>query len=164
MYYAKFDIEGVKKIYEHSVANPLFTPSFSQLYDGRYRKDGQDIDVMSSKLATAEDVDIEKIPPHASIVKDDGIYLMAATETRLVGGETKNFVVYAEGMDPNKDEDVWDAARNAVGGSDFSESIPLEWLKMAIEDAEHSGTNQMIVQFTEDGMALMTVGNSGAEQ
>lgn len=57
-------------------------------------------------------------------VKDEGIYLMNA----YAGGKPPNelgTVVYADSFDPNKDEEVWERSRQAVGGDDFGEFIQL---------------------------------------
>lgn len=57
-------------------------------------------------------------------VKDDGIYVMNA----YAGGLPPNklgTVAYAKGFDPNKDNDVWEKSRHAVGGDDFGEFIGL---------------------------------------
>jgi len=57
-------------------------------------------------------------------VKDDGIYVMNA----YAGGIPPNklgTVAYAKGFDPNKDKNVWDKSRDAVGGDDFGEFIRL---------------------------------------
>ena len=58
------------------------------------------------------------------LVKDEGIYLMNA----YAGGKPPNelgTVVFAESYDPTKDEDVWERSRQAVGGDDFGEFVPL---------------------------------------
>ena len=58
------------------------------------------------------------------LVKDEGIYLMNA----YAGGKPPNelgTVVFAESYDPNKDEEVWERSRQAVGGDDFGEFVPL---------------------------------------
>ena len=57
-------------------------------------------------------------------VKDEGIYLMNA----YAGGKPPKelgTVVFAESYDPNKDEEVWERSRQAVGGDDFGEFVPL---------------------------------------
>jgi len=156
-FYAKFDIEGVKKILEHSKKNPLFTPTFAQMFEASCRKDGKDFKETDEKRwPTADEVDETKVPAQFSFVKDDGIYIMAATKERLPGEDTLNFVVYAEGYDPRKDDDVWMRSREAVGGDDFGEGLPLEWLEMAVENAEASGIDMMIIKVTKSGMQLMT--------
>ncbi len=63
------------------------------------------------------------------LVKDEGIYLMSSGLPMLQkspNGKT-NLVVYARGFDPYKDGDVWDACRDAVGGDDFVEMLPLSY-------------------------------------
>lgn len=58
------------------------------------------------------------------LVKDEGIYLMNA----YAGGKPPNelgTVVFADSFDPNKDEEVWERSRQAVGGDDFGEFVPL---------------------------------------
>ena len=57
-------------------------------------------------------------------VKDEGIYLMNA----YAGGVPPNelgTVVYADSFDPNKDKEVWERSREAVGGDDFGEFIEI---------------------------------------
>jgi len=56
------------------------------------------------------------------LVKDEGIYLMKA----FVGSKKEEMpIVYAEGFDPNKDQDVWDRSVDAVGGDDFALFLPF---------------------------------------
>lgn len=79
--------------------------------------------------------------PHGSdaiqLVKDDGIYLMSFAEKAPEGtpADQKNWartVVYAEGYNPHKDNDVWEACCEAVGGDDFGEPYMTrdEWQKV----------------------------------
>jgi hypothetical protein len=154
-FYAKFDIQGVKKILEHSKKNPVFVPTFSQCYEAKHRKDGRDVEFMCGEKVTSDDVDPTTLAPSFCLVKDDGAYLMANTKERLAGEKTHNFVVYCEGCDPAKDEEVWDFTRQAFGGDDFSEALPLEWLEMAVENAERCGIDLMILKVTEEGIELM---------
>lgn len=155
-FYAKFDISGIKKILAHSKQYPVFTPTFSQLYEGRYRKDGIDVPVSIENKVSADDVDKTKLPAMFALVKDRGAYVMALTEERLKGEKSHNFVVYCEGCDPDKDDDVYDRCRQIFGGDDFSEGLPLEWLEIAVEDAEKSGTGMMIIAVESDNLALVT--------
>lgn len=59
--------------------------------------------------------------PALHFVHDDGIYLMSSG----VDGGTVSDVVYAQGFNPKTDAEVWDRARDAVGGDDFVEAIPI---------------------------------------
>ena len=64
------------------------------------------------------------------LVKDDGIYLCAFPVP------SPTFVLYADGCDPADEDDdmtVYDRCRDLVGGDDFFNKVPLEWVKLAIE-------------------------------
>lgn len=74
--------------------------------------------------------------PSLFLVKDDGIYLMsAAKEAQRIEADKPNCVVaYAVGFNPKTDEDVWERARDAVGGDDFGEALKLEGFVEAMND------------------------------
>jgi hypothetical protein len=55
------------------------------------------------------------------LVKDEGIYLMEAFHSK----KREAPIIYAQGFDPNKDDDVWDKSYLAVGGDDFAEFLPF---------------------------------------
>lgn len=151
----KFPIDGVKRILAHSLANPVFTPSLSQMFEGRYRKDGVDFSTEGGGWPTADDVDGRTLSPQTYLVKDAGTYLMAATEVVLPGDATENFVVYAEGMDPNKDSDYYDTSRRIFGGDDFSEVIPLDWLQTAVTHAEKHRQRHMVIRVSASNFTLV---------
>lgn len=68
--------------------------------------------------------------PALHFVKDDGIYIMSSGIPVIA-----EQVVYAEGYNPKVNEDCWEASRDAVGGDDFVEVIPLtETLLRIIND------------------------------
>tara|TARA_R100001440_G_scaffold37321_1_gene56600 strand:- start:3892 stop:4275 length:384 start_codon:yes stop_codon:yes gene_type:complete len=58
------------------------------------------------------------------LVKDDGIYVMSGTFKSDKLDEKKCHVIYAQGFSP-KTKDLWEKCRDAVGGDDFSEWVPL---------------------------------------
>ena len=59
------------------------------------------------------------------LVKDDGIYLMAGTiQSDWMEHLKTCHVIYAQGYSP-KTKDLWEKCRDAVGGDDFAEWIPL---------------------------------------
>jgi len=139
MYILKFPIDGVRKIYEHSKDKINFLPSLGDLFEHRYLKEG--IKLKEGEIAKSEHIDDTKVAPRFDLVHDSGIYLMAATKEPLLReGEVAtenvipNFVVYAEGFNPDKDADYYEAARYAVGGDDFSEPLPLEWMGNYLEE------------------------------
>ena len=77
------------------------------------------------------------------LVKDDGIYLMAGTFKSDKLDERKCHVIYAQGYSL-KTKDLWDKCREAVGGDDFAEWIPLS--KEMVEALEKNG--HMKIKFT----------------
>jgi len=56
------------------------------------------------------------------LVKDDGIYLMNSCKSPI---KEQNIVAYAKGFNPKTNDDCWHDCREAVGGDDFAESIPI---------------------------------------
>ena len=77
------------------------------------------------------------------LVKDDGIYLMAGTFESDKLDEKRCHVIYAQGYSP-KTKDLWEKCREAVGGDDFAEWIPLN--NELIEGLEKNG--HMKIKFT----------------
>jgi len=72
--------------------------------------------------------------PSLFLVHDQGVYLMSAsTEDNPEKKGTKQKVLYAEGLDPSKNQYCWEDAREEVGGDDFGENIDLEVFKKAIK-------------------------------
>lgn len=64
------------------------------------------------------------------LVHDDGIYLCP------VPVPSAAFVLYADGCNPADEDDdmtVYDRCRDLVGGDDFVDKVPLDWVVTAIE-------------------------------
>jgi hypothetical protein len=79
------------------------------------------------------------------LVHDSGVYLMSAglprdpvdPEAAKKNPESfRSFVAYAKGMNPDKDEEWYDTARDAVGGDDFGEFITGVWVDSMLRDAK----------------------------
>ena len=88
-----------------------------------------------------------RAPPCLWLVKDEGIYLMSPgfdPDAPRRPGERAP-LAYAVGFDPKRQDrlDVWERARDAVGGDDFSDEIPLEWVDAAIA----SRAPQFVIDF-----------------
>lgn len=88
----------------------------------------------ASKTHTAP-YGIGKPVPGLFLVKDSGIYLMSNGETGLLRADNKpgqhsQVVVYAIGYKPDG-ADSYEKCRNAVGGDDFAELLPLAWFTKA---------------------------------
>ncbi len=94
-------------------------------------------------------------PPCLWLVKDEGIYLMSpgidpdAERTE----RTRAPVSYASGFDPTRNDRmaVWDRARDAVGGDDFAEDVPLEWVDAALA----ARSPQFVLSFGPDEIGLL---------
>ena len=85
------------------------------------------------------------------LVKDEGIYLMNA----YAGGKPPNelgTVVFAESYDPNKDEEVWERSRQAVGGDDFGEFVPLP--EIVLRAIVMRQLNKLIVDIGEESYSV----------
>ena len=78
-----------------------------------------------------------------TLVKDDGIYLIQAYPR---ADDEPLLVIYADGFDPRRDEDVWEKSQN-VSGDDFAENIFFSayqlqrlkegsWLGVSISETE----------------------------
>ena len=63
------------------------------------------------------------------LVKDEGIYVMAPTWEKDIVSKNKCHVIYARGFSPRA-KDYWEKCRDAVGGDDFAEFIPLSEQQM----------------------------------
>lgn len=61
---------------------------------------------------------------HIDFVKDSGIYIMSGSSESQMDGEGR-LVAYAMNFEPGA-EGLWERCREAVGGDDFCEPLPLE--------------------------------------
>lgn len=93
------DVESIRELYEHAKRCKHFRKDF----------DGKEVQALA-------------------FVHDDGLYLMSTGIPHLERPDKPEAskVVYAEGCDPNRNEDFWDRSRELVGGDDFAEYIPIE--------------------------------------
>ncbi len=124
-----FALPGVQEIIEHALAAERHKMDFVE----RMETYGADV-------FDAQPDEEERAKPALWWVKDEGIYLMSNGVPALLRDpaapedKQRSKVVYAMGFDPTKSDrgEVWDAARAAVGGDDFVESISLtnaDWIK-----------------------------------
>ena len=101
----------------------------------------------------------ESAGPSLWLVHDQGVYLMSNGKPgdRVDQEDAKFFVVYAEGCNPNTDEDWWETAREAVGGDDFAEPIALEGFAKSLATVLGRGCRDLVINLTEDSYAIETV-------
>ncbi|MBE4381390.1 DUF3085 domain-containing protein [Vibrio parahaemolyticus] len=64
------------------------------------------------------------------IIHNQGLYCIADCKHELSNREASR--VYAEGCNPTEDEQWLLNSRELVGGGDFCQSIPPEWVEVAI--------------------------------
>lgn len=88
--------------------------------------------------------------PAVILVHDQGVYLMSNGEPRdrinpKRKSDSRLFVAYAQGCDPEKDSDWWDRAHALVGGDDFSETLPYA---SDIKDLLDNGATHIIIALT----------------
>jgi hypothetical protein len=79
--------------------------------------------------------DISEVPPGLLWGKDTGIYLL--TNGKLREGQTyhsEQLITYALGYNPATNPNCYDMARQAVGGDDFVEFIPIDKIREAAGD------------------------------
>jgi len=65
---------------------------------------------------------------HIDFVKDRGIYIMSGSTEKMVNERDNKWslAIYAEGYDPGEIPDCWEKSREAVGGDDFVECLPID--------------------------------------
>lgn len=117
-----FESALVERLLTHATNAPEHRPTFDQMCDGQFRRDGKsfDFDGSSADLPTSEDVDATKIPAGVWLVGDSGIYLMSNGAPPLLvdGAGPSHVVAYAAECDPRGGGDWWDTKRAAFGGDD----------------------------------------------
>ncbi len=142
-----FDIEQVAGLADHA----RNAPRNRMHLDQRIETYGED----NAWTPQPGEEDIAR--PGLWLVKDEGIYLMSTGlypeghERALPGGRAA--VAYAVGFDPRREDrlDVWDRARDAVGGDDFADPLPLEWVDAAVR----ARAPAFALEFTPDAVELV---------
>lgn len=131
----KFPAAKVRKLLEHTLAAPGHKLTISER-----------LEIFGEPKGWVVQPDEEKRgKPGLWLVKDEGIYLMSNGTPGLLAdgmiatgqekpGEARLMVAYAKGYDPTKEDrgEVWDKARDAVGGDDFVELVPVDWIEKAL--------------------------------
>ena len=93
--------------------------------------------------------------PECTLVKDQGVYIMSGSSKVLQRKGAKKGhreVAYAIGHDPNKQEfdDWW------VGGDDYGQNFPVEWVKVAI-----ARRRNLIMKLSETHIEFELANNKG---
>ena len=141
-----FDMEQVAGLARHAREAPARRMTMAQ----RAAVFGED------RCAVPQPGEERLAPPCLWLVKDEGIYLMSPgldPDPDSDDPPRRPPVAYADGFDPNRDDRmaVWDRARDAVGGDDFAEDIPVEWVDAAL--VAHSP--EFALEFRPDAIGLL---------
>lgn len=143
-----FLTEDIKPILAELETAKSYRISTNQLFNGDHYPGGKPLDDEGRTEAQARkagdcfwpDQDKMKadavIPPEIWLVGDQGVYLMhngIKCERAPGAVEGKATLAYAEGMNPDKDEDYYENKRYCFGGDDGVAELPVEWFKEAVE-------------------------------
>lgn len=95
--------------------------------------------------------------PALWLVKDEGIYLMSNGNPRQMADGTESLVAYAQGFDPRVGDrmDVYEAAREAVGGDDFADALPIEWFEDALSKDALTKRRFIVLKFEPDSIEVL---------
>ena len=141
-----FDMEQVAGLARHAREAPARRMTMGQ----RAEIYGED------RCATPQPGEERLAPPCLWLVKDEGIYLMSPgihPDAEPQQRPARAPVAYASGFDPTRDDRmaVWDRARDAVGGDDFAEAVPLEWVDAALA----ARAPAFVLDFGADAIGLL---------
>ncbi len=64
-----------------------------------------------------------------------------------------NAVVYAEGCDPQRDEDWYETSRTLFGDDDFAVAVPAEWFSLLLQ--HEPGARQFRIRLSADAIELV---------
>lgn len=138
----KFKTKDVLKLVNELELASSFSPTIEDLFNAALYPDGIVRDEQGRTESEAENagdffwpsaskIDPEKVQPSLSLVGDHGVYLM--TNAKLEGTpSSRGTVVYAEGCNPDLDEDFYENKELLFGGDDGSVPLPVSWAKWAI--------------------------------
>ena len=129
-----FAADALRPIVKWTVEHAPHTPTYGQQIDPKYWKEG--VSVAPGEWPKREQIALEKVEAAIHLVHDQGIYVLSSSAERDLIDATSSRVAYARGFDPSIDDDWWEAARQAVGGDDFVEALPIEWFTPLLDDPE----------------------------
>ena len=123
-----FETALVRRLLEASINATEREPTYDQLYDPAFRKDGKA--PPEDAFPTADDADRTKIPAGLIYVGDQGLYLAsnAHPNLRKEPPGTGILVAFAREADPNKVafDSWWMVKQEAFGGDDGTFFLPRE--------------------------------------
>jgi hypothetical protein len=157
-----FDITQVKLLVENVRAAAEVRPTMDMLFDAKYYKD----QIIRDKAGltefevkkkgghfwpSADHIDNKLVEPVLQLVGDQGVYLINNALNKLTPSES-GLIVYAQGINPDIDEDWYDAKRHTFGGDDGSVTVPLDWFDIAIA---RKGVSSFSIKLTHNSIELV---------
>lgn len=143
----RFAIAELLPILTHSETATAQKPSFEDLLNPDVWKAGATAN--AGGYVDADQVDTAKLEPSILFVKDEGVYLMSNGTPMLPDAARpgRSLVLYAEGLGATAD---YELVREAVGGDDFAERLPISLLRGVI--AERPGATHLIIRYGEESL------------
>lgn len=137
----KFKMTDVRKLIAEIEASKTYKPTIDDLFNPEMHQNGVVLDKhgLTEKAAakkgtpwwpSADNIDASKLVPVLQCVGDSGVYLITNVAAEGTPAE-RGTVAYADGCNPNIDEDYYDSKRRLFGSDDGSVTIPYQWVLWA---------------------------------
>lgn len=138
-----FTTASILPLLAHAKAATRHEPTYGQLFEGRFRKDGRNIPVEADEHVDRDDVDLSLVPAGLWLVKDDGAYLMSNGRPGLFkpGSATSHAVVYARHYGKGCEH---------IGGDDFTDFLAIETFEAIVA----SGAREFTIRVTEEDISI----------
>ena len=154
-----FRTKGLQKLMAELRSAKGYRPCLEELYNPDYYPGGQVLDQNGevilpgdySRPPCADKMDKARIEPAFWLVGDRGVYLMPNSEWTLPPGERRD-VAYAQGCNPETDEDFYENKQNLFGGDDGSIKIHVHWIETVLEE----NLSSFAIELESGSMHLLT--------
>lgn len=138
--FLKFKISEIVKIVEDVKKSNKHFPSMYEMYDENLDCIKQGIKKRTKMTIPykSDEIDYSKAKMALHLIKDDGIYILGNACNDKNNYYKTELISYADTYNSKIDKDVWERSREAVGGSDFVFSFPVEWYEDVITQKPES--------------------------
>ena len=136
-----FNLLQVEELAKKTREAKSFSPTMDMLFDKKYYRDN----IIKDENGKTEDevksegghfwpcqtyIDASLIGPVLPLVGDHGCYLISNVDSDTTPTES-GMIVFADGMNPNLDDDWYELKRERFGDDDGSVTIPIQWADIA---------------------------------
>ncbi|ELA9367549.1 DUF3085 domain-containing protein [Vibrio parahaemolyticus] len=136
---AKFNMKDIAKLATELEEAGKYAPTMEDLWNPKLYPNNMVVDEKGLPVnhpsfgwPDATKIMKDKLEPQLTIVKDNGCYLI--TNADLEGSaESRGTIAFAQGCNPNTDDDFYENAVDILGDDDDSVSIPINWYNIAKE-------------------------------